>query len=129
MRVLNMDDHLPVFVLNGYENLTLFKDLDDPELDYLGIVDPGQREKLLGMAELLFPTPGEEKEEKGEEEEEVRRWSSRRGGSKESESEECESEESGIGETGREKNYWGWRSCYSQRLGRKKRRRRRRRRR
>ena len=74
-----MDDHLPVFVLNGYENLTLFKviflylkcflfalnvflivvvysycaghlrelftffkDLDDPELDYLGIVDPSQ---------------------------------------------------------------------------------------
>ena len=64
---------------------------------------PFQREKLLGMAELLFPSPGEEKEEKGEEEEEeVRRWSSRggRGGSKESESEECESEESGIGETG-----------------------------
>ena len=62
---------------------------------------PFQREKLLGMAELLFPTPGEEKEEKEEEEEEgVRRWSSRRGGSKESESEECESEESGIGETG-----------------------------
>ena len=62
---------------------------------------PFQREKLLGMAELLFPTPGEEKEEKEEEEEEGgRRWSSRRGGSKESESEECESEESGIGETG-----------------------------
>ena len=57
---------------------------------------PFQREKLLGMAELLFPTPGEEKEEKEEEEEEGRRW--RR--SKESESEECESEESGIGETG-----------------------------
>ena len=63
---------------------------------------PFQREKLLGMAELLFPSPGEEKEEKEEEEEGVRRWSSRggRGGSKESESEECESEESGIGETG-----------------------------
>ena len=62
---------------------------------------PFQREKLLGMAELLFPTPGEEKEEKEEEEEEEkRRWSSRRGGSKESESEECESEESVIGETG-----------------------------
>ena len=29
---------------------------------------PFQREKLLGMAELLFPTPGEEKEEKEEEE-------------------------------------------------------------
>ena len=63
---------------------------------------PFQREKLLGMAELLFPTPGEDKEEKEEDEEEGvgRRWSSRRGGSKESESEECESEESGIGETG-----------------------------
>ena len=65
---------------------------------------PFQREKLLGMAELLFPTPGDEKGEKEEEEEEGegRRWSSRggRGGSKESESEECESEESGIGETG-----------------------------
>jgi len=104
MRVLNMDDHLPVFVLNGYENLTLFKDMDDPELDYLGIVDPSQREKLLGMAELLFPSPGEEKvdskvEAEEEEDLEETRWSSRR--SKESESEDSgESEESGIGETG-----------------------------
>ena len=62
-----------------------------------------QREKLLGMAELLFPSPGEDKVdskvEAEEEEEEETRWSSRR--SKESESEDSgESEESGIGETG-----------------------------
>ena len=50
-----MEEHLPVFVLNGYEDLTLFKDLDDEELDYLGISDQKQREKLIAMAELLFP--------------------------------------------------------------------------
>ena len=55
MKVINMEEHLPVFVLNGYENLTLFKDLDDEELDYLGISDEEQREKVIAMAELLFP--------------------------------------------------------------------------
>ena len=61
MRVLNMEEHLPVFVLNGYENLTLFKDMDDDELDYLGISDEKQREKLIAMAELLFPNDTKEK--------------------------------------------------------------------
>jgi len=55
MHVLRMEEHTPVFVLNGYENLTLFKDLDDAELDYLGITDPKHREKLIAMAELLYP--------------------------------------------------------------------------
>jgi len=55
MKVLKMEEYLPVFVLNGYEDLTLFKDLDNEELDYLGIKDEDQREKLIAMAELLFP--------------------------------------------------------------------------
>ena len=55
MKVLNMQEFTSVFVLNGYEDLTLFKDLDDEELDYLGISDEKQREKLIAMAELLFP--------------------------------------------------------------------------
>ena len=55
MKVLNMQEFTSVFVLNGYENLTLFKDLDDEELDYLGINNEKQREKLIAMAELLFP--------------------------------------------------------------------------
>ena len=54
MRLLNMEEHLPVFVLNGYEDLTLIKDLDDEELDYLGISDQKQRDKLIAIAELLF---------------------------------------------------------------------------
>lgn len=55
MRILDMAEHLPVFVLNGYEDLTLFKDLDDDELDYLGITNLKQRQKLIDMANLLFP--------------------------------------------------------------------------
>ena len=62
MRMLEMSEYLPVFVLNGYEDLTLFKDLDDDELDYLGITNLKQRQKLIDMANLLFPdekSPGE----------------------------------------------------------------------
>ena len=50
-----MTEYLPVFVLNGYEDLTLFKDLDEDELDYLGISETKQRQKLIDMANLLFP--------------------------------------------------------------------------
>ena len=50
-----MTEYLPVFVLNGYEDLTLFKDLDEDELDYLGISAAKQRQKLIDMANLLFP--------------------------------------------------------------------------
>lgn len=53
--MLDMAEHLPVFVLNGYEDLSLFKDLDDDELDYLGITNHKQRQKLIDMANLLFP--------------------------------------------------------------------------
>ena len=55
LRVLDMSDYLPVFVLNGYEDLTLLKDLDEEELDYLGIIDENHREKLVKMSGMLFP--------------------------------------------------------------------------
>ena len=55
MKILDMTEYLPVFVLNGYEDLTLFKDLDEDELDYLGISEAKQRQKLIDMANLLFP--------------------------------------------------------------------------
>ena len=55
LRVLDMSDYLPVFVLNGYEDLTLLKDLDEEELDYLGINDLKHREALLNMSSALFP--------------------------------------------------------------------------
>ena len=66
VRMLDMAEHLPVFVLNGYEDLTLFKDLDDDELDYLGITNTNQRQKLIDMANLLFP---DDKSQEGDSEE------------------------------------------------------------
>ena len=64
MKVLHQEEHLPVFALNGYEDLTLFKDLDDEELDYLGITNEYQREKLVAMAELLYPVDAKENGER-----------------------------------------------------------------
>ena len=60
---MHMQEHLPVFVLNGYENLTLFKDLDEEELDYLGVWDKGQRRKLLNMVNILYPKDFTEEKE------------------------------------------------------------------
>ena len=59
LRVLDMSDYLPVFVLNGYEDLTLLKDLDEEELNYLGVTDSRHRKKLMDMAGVLFPHESE----------------------------------------------------------------------
>ena len=53
MRQLDMAEHLPVFVLNGYEELENFHDLDETELDYLGITEPAQRAKILTAVDLM----------------------------------------------------------------------------
>ena len=63
MQAMDMQEHLSVFVLNGYENLTLFKDLDEEELDYLGVWDKGQRRKLLNMVDILYPKDFTEEKE------------------------------------------------------------------
>ena len=63
MQAMDMQEHLSVFVLNGYENLTLFKDLDEEELDYLGVWDKGQRRKLLNMGNILYPKDFTEEKE------------------------------------------------------------------
>ena len=42
-----------MFVLNGYEELENFHDLDESELDYLGITENEQRAKILAAVELL----------------------------------------------------------------------------
>ena len=62
MKVLGMEELISVFALNGYEDLTLFKDLDAEELDYLGIHYEKQREKLTAMAELLYLSNATDKE-------------------------------------------------------------------
>ena len=50
---LSLKEHLSVFVLNGYEELENFHDLDESELDYLGITDSAQRAKIMTAVELM----------------------------------------------------------------------------
>lgn len=53
LKRISLEEHLSVFVLNGYEELENFHDLDETELDYLGITEPAQRAKILTAVELM----------------------------------------------------------------------------
>lgn len=46
-------EHISVFVLNGYEDLDTFREMEECELDYLGITDPEQRCNIMTAIELL----------------------------------------------------------------------------
>ncbi|XP_059218597.1 uncharacterized protein LOC106092734 [Stomoxys calcitrans] len=50
---IGLKEYTSVFVLNGYEDLELFKELEPADLDYLGIVNPDHRTKLLTAVQLL----------------------------------------------------------------------------
>jgi len=56
-RILKMSnciqDHISIFVLNGYEDVENFIDLNESELDYLGIRDPRIRAKIMAAVERL----------------------------------------------------------------------------
>ena len=53
---LFLQEHLSVFVLNGYEELENFHDLNEAELDYLGITEPAQRAKIMSAVDLMQDT-------------------------------------------------------------------------
>ena len=42
-----------MFVLNGYEDLDAFREMQECELDYLGITDAEQRSNIMTAIELL----------------------------------------------------------------------------
>lgn len=44
---------MSLFVLNGYEDLDAFCDIEEKDLDYLGITDPQQRAKILAAVQVL----------------------------------------------------------------------------
>ncbi|XP_044726530.1 SAM and SH3 domain-containing protein 1-like [Chrysoperla carnea] len=50
---IGMHEHISVFVLNGYEDLELFKEIEPADLDYLGIINPDHRAKILSAVQLL----------------------------------------------------------------------------
>ncbi|XP_043924816.1 SAM and SH3 domain-containing protein 1 isoform X2 [Protopterus annectens] len=50
---INMKEHMPTFLFNGYEDLDTFKLLEDEDLDELNIHDPEHKAILLAAVELL----------------------------------------------------------------------------
>ncbi|MCI4395825.1 hypothetical protein PGIGA_G00196490 [Pangasianodon gigas] len=50
---INLKEHMPTFLFNGYEDLDTFKLLEEEDLDELNIRDPQQRAVLLTAVELL----------------------------------------------------------------------------
>ncbi|NXJ23242.1 SASH3 protein, partial [Dicrurus megarhynchus] len=51
---INLQEHIPTLLLNGYQTLEDFKDLRETHLNELHITDPQHRAKLLTAAELLL---------------------------------------------------------------------------
>ncbi|XP_076999544.1 SAM and SH3 domain-containing protein 1 isoform X5 [Tamandua tetradactyla] len=50
---INLREHVPTFLLNGYEDVDTFKLLEEEDLDELNIRDPEHRTILLTAVELL----------------------------------------------------------------------------
>ncbi|XP_069371569.1 SAM and SH3 domain-containing protein 1a isoform X6 [Paralichthys olivaceus] len=50
---INLKEHMPTFLFNGYEDLDTFKLLEEEDLDELNIKDPQHRAVLLTAVELL----------------------------------------------------------------------------
>ncbi|XP_077206524.1 SAM and SH3 domain-containing protein 1 isoform X5 [Paroedura picta] len=50
---INLKEHMPTFLFNGYEDLDTFKLLEEEDLDELNIRDPEHRAILLTAVELL----------------------------------------------------------------------------
>ncbi|XP_032828524.2 SAM and SH3 domain-containing protein 1-like isoform X5 [Petromyzon marinus] len=64
---IGLQEHIPAFLLNGYEDLNSFKLVEERDLDELRITNPEQRAKLLTAAELLQDYDGGS-EERGSQE-------------------------------------------------------------
>ncbi|XP_053291105.1 SAM and SH3 domain-containing protein 1 isoform X1 [Pleuronectes platessa] len=62
---INLKEHLPTFLFNGYEDLDTFKLLEEEDLDELNIRDPQHRAVLLTAVELLQEYDGSSDPERG----------------------------------------------------------------
>ncbi|NXG20436.1 SASH3 protein, partial [Grallaria varia] len=67
---INLQEHIPTLLLNGYQTLEDFKELRETHLNELHITDPQHRAKLLTAAELLLdydtPLPAASEPEDGD---------------------------------------------------------------
>ncbi|XP_040583527.2 uncharacterized protein [Lepeophtheirus salmonis] len=54
LKRIGLEEHISVFILNGYEDLDNFMEMDDTELDYLGITNENHRQKIMSAVDLLL---------------------------------------------------------------------------
>ncbi|XP_024086084.1 uncharacterized protein LOC106674178 [Cimex lectularius] len=53
LQAIHMEEHMSLFVLNGYEDLESFCEIKEEDLDYLGLTDPEHRAKILAAVQVL----------------------------------------------------------------------------
>uniref|UniRef100_A0A0A9Z5Z4 Sterile alpha motif domain-containing protein 5 n=1 Tax=Lygus hesperus TaxID=30085 RepID=A0A0A9Z5Z4_LYGHE len=53
LQAIHMEEHMSLFVLNGYEDLDSFCEIREEDLDYLGLTDPEHRAKILAAVQVL----------------------------------------------------------------------------
>ncbi|CAH1128601.1 unnamed protein product [Ceutorhynchus assimilis] len=53
LQKIGLAEYISVFVLNGYEDLELFKEIEPSDMDYLGIVNGDHRAKILAAVQWL----------------------------------------------------------------------------
>ncbi|BES94510.1 SAM domain (Sterile alpha motif) [Nesidiocoris tenuis] len=53
LQAIHMEEHMSLFVLNGFEDLESFCEIREEDLDYLGINDPENRAKILAAVQVL----------------------------------------------------------------------------
>ncbi|XP_019727819.1 SAM and SH3 domain-containing protein 1-like [Hippocampus comes] len=58
---INLKEHLPTFLFNGYDDLDTFRLLEEEDLDELHITDPQDRAVLLTAVQLLHDYDGKER--------------------------------------------------------------------
>ncbi|XP_059488398.1 uncharacterized protein LOC132204131 isoform X2 [Neocloeon triangulifer] len=65
LRRVNMEAFTSLFVMNGYEDLELFKELEESDLDFLGIRNADLRAKVLAAVAILmeYESPSESGDE------------------------------------------------------------------
>lgn len=64
LRTIDMEEHMSVFVLNGYEDLESFCEIKEEDLNYLKILNPEHRAKILAAVQVMheYESPEEDDE-------------------------------------------------------------------
>lgn len=58
LRPLNLEHYTQAFLDNGYDDLEVCKQIGEPDLDAIGVLDPGHRKDILDAVGLLRDQAG-----------------------------------------------------------------------